>query len=182
MNPTEDGPMEVRAIRVPDSLWNEVREWAYVQGVTTGEAVRQLLVRGLAAQDVPRGLAPVRPPLKWMNAAVQPLKQRHDCRGGVTERDGDESGRAKRMRTVCEGAPCPHAWRTRPEEWLLARVSQVTAPDWWERMDSLRGLPGAVEVPGGANGHWVAIPRDQHFSVSEAFSDAPGKLVLHTPV
>lgn len=62
MESLENGPTPIRNVRIPDSLWQRLEEWAAKTGVGDAEALRELLRIGLETQPV----APVRPLHAWM--------------------------------------------------------------------------------------------------------------------
>ena len=65
MESLEEGVSTVHTIRIPESLWTRVTEWAARSGVGDSDALRRLLALGLEQEP---GVV-VRPPMAWMRAS-----------------------------------------------------------------------------------------------------------------
>lgn len=181
MNNEPTGRNTLRSIRIPDDLWSRVEAWSGERGDTPSDGVRALLQIGLSA-PAPDRVIPIIAPLKWMLSSLAVGKQRHECAAVVLRDDPKRTlhrEKMLRMRSACEGSPCPQAWKRRPDEWLLARATRRTALGEWDGVERLLALEGAVELPGGSQGSWVAVPLTSYSALAATFSDYPRAVSVH---
>jgi len=174
-----------RALRVSDELWARVEKWAQAHAVTASEAVRLFIRAGLDTPAPAVGSA-LLPPLKWMLTSSE-RKQRHEC-GAIVLPATRSNGRPwtkgteheARMTSVCLGAPCSHAWKSRPGEWALVRI--VPGDSYWDTVNLVTSIEGAAELPGGSLGHWVAVPRKELGQLFSELGPRRRAVAVHRPL
>ena len=159
MNPLDEGVSPVRSVRIPESLWSRLADWARASGVGDADALRELLRLGLETQP---GVV-LKAPEKWMLAAPRV----HSCADGTAS-------------AVCLGAPCGSAWSFNRPAWLLARV--LPGSDWWDLSEVLDRVPGAVKADGKHRQptQWIAVPAESLPALRELFAGRADRIRVHS--